>query len=92
MPESVFYDKRSGASFKLGIFHRVKKSAAYRHLVLKGVRHLKFKLSNARELTTVLNLYSFNFKVGQVSQDVPRQNKIKELIKKGGAIVDYQNL
>ena len=90
LPESVFDDKRSGASLSWEYFHGKKKMPLL-VLYVEGYDIWKFKLSNARELTTVLNLYSFNFKVwDKLAKMFQDKNKIKELIKKGGAIVDYQ--
>ena len=90
MPGSVFDDKHSAAFLSWKYFHGGKKAP----LIVNYVEDYdiwKFKLSNARELTTVLNLYSFNFKVwDKLAKMFQNKNKIKELIKKGQAIVDYQ--
>ena len=92
LPGSVFDDKHSAAFLSWKYFHGGKKAPLI-VLYVEDYDIWKFKLSNARELTTVLNLYSFNFKVwdklAKMFQD-KKQTKLKELIKKGGAIVDYQ--
>ena len=44
-----------------------------------------------KELTAVLNLYNFNFKVwDKAAKMFQDKNKRKELIKRGQAIIDYQ--
>ena len=90
LPGSVFDDKRSGASLSWKYFHSNKKPP----LIVRYVEDYdiwKFELPHAKELIAVLNLYSFNFKVwDKVAKIFQDKRKIKELIKKGQAIVDYQ--
>ena len=90
LPGSVFDDKRSGASLSWKYFHSNKKPP----LIVRYVEDYdiwKFELPHAKELIAVLKLYSFNFKVwDKVAKIFQDKRKIKELIKKGQAIVDYQ--
>lgn len=90
LPGSVFDDKHSAAFLSWEYFHGGKKVP----LIVQYVEDYdiwKFKLPYSKELTTVLNLYSFNFKVwDKLAKMFQDKTKRKELIKKGRAIVDYQ--
>lgn len=90
LPGSVFDDKHSAAFLSWKYFQDGKRAPLI-VLYVEDYDIWKFKLPNSKELTTVLNLYSFNFKVwdklAKIFQD---KNKRKELVKKGQAIVDYQ--
>ena len=90
LPGSVFDDKHSAAFLSWKYFHSGKKAP----LIVNYVEDYdiwKFKLPRQKELTAVLNLYSFNFKVwDKAAKMFQDKNKRKELIKKGQAIIDYQ--
>lgn len=87
---SVFDDKHSAAFLSWEYFQDGKKAP----LIVRYVEDYdiwKFKLPYSKELTTVLNLYNFNFKVwDKLAKMFQDKTKRKELIKKGRAIVDYQ--
>lgn len=90
LPGSVFDDKHSASFLSWKHFHDENKPPLIVHYV-EDYDIWKFKLPYSKELTTVLNLYSFNFKVwDKISKMFQDKTKIKELIKKGQAIVDYQ--
>lgn len=90
LPGSVFDEKHSGASLSWKYFHSNKKMP----FIVRYVEDYdiwKFKLPHSKELTTVLNLCSFNFKIWDKTAKIfQNKNKRKELVKKGRAIVDYQ--
>lgn len=90
LPGSVFDDKHSAAFLSWRYFHGRKKAPLI-VLYVQDYDIWKFKLPHSKELTTVLNLHSFNFKVWEkISRMFQDKNKRKELVKKGQAIVDYQ--
>lgn len=90
LPGSVFDDKHSAAFLSWKYFQGGKKAPLI-VLYVEDYDLWKFKLPNSKELTTILNLYSFNFKVwDKISKMFQDKTKRKELIKKGRAIVDYQ--
>lgn len=90
LPGSVFDDKHSAAFLSWKYFQDGKKAP----LIVRYVEDYdiwKFKMPHSKELTTVLNLRSFNFKVwDETAKMFQNKNKRKELIKKGQTIIDYQ--
>lgn len=90
LPGSVFDDKHSAAFLSWKYFQNGKKAP----LIIRYVEDYdiwKFKLPHSKELTAVLNIYSFNFKAwDKLAKIFQNKNKKKELVKKGRAIIDYQ--
>ena len=90
LPGSVFDDKHSAAFLSWKYFHNGKKTPLI-VLYVEDYDIWKFKLPRSKELTAVLNLCNFNFKVwDKAAKMFQDKNKRKELIKRGQAIIDYQ--
>lgn len=90
LPGSVCDDKHSAAFLSWKYFHGKKKTPLL-VLYVQDYDLWKFKLPHSKELTTVLNLCSFNFKVWDKTAKIFQTKKKRmELVKKGQAIVDYQ--
>lgn len=90
LPGSVFDDNHSAAFLSWKYFQDGKKTP----LIVRYVEDYdiwKFKLPGSKELTTMLNLASFNFKIWDKMANIfQNKNKRKGLFKKGRTIVDYQ--
>ena len=92
LPGSVFDDKHSAAFLSWKYFHNGKKAPLI-VLYVEDYDIWKFKLPRSKELTTALNLYSFNFKVwDKAAKMFQDKNKRKELIKRGKQSLIIKNL